>query len=772
MTRRTPSPRRFGFLLVLAALGLFGPLGSEARSQDRTPWLSSRVQLIVPQRRTFSARPTRAPVRIERVRARVQIREQAATTTLEIQLHNPGAQAEAVLLLPVPAGAAITNFLFDGPAREPTAKLLPRDEARATYDAIVRKLRDPALLEFAGYNLIRSSVFPVPAGGKQKIRLTYDHILPMVNGRIDYLLPRSESLDVAAPWDVHVDISSKAPISTTYSPSHEVTTKRRGPHQVSVRIRDDAKRDPGPFRLSVLLQRKAVSATLFTYPDPKIGGGYFLLLAGLPAHKPERTRQLKREVTIVIDRSGSMAGEKLDQVRAAALQTIEGLADGEAFNIIDYATTVASMSPKPVIKSAETTKKARAYLASLRPLGGTNIHDALVEALRQPRVEKMLPLVLFLTDGLPTIGKVSEVAIREVVAKGNPHKRRVFAFGVGHDVNAPLLDRISEMTLAKPTYVHPREDVELKVASVVHRLYGPVLSSAALETVDGNGTVVTDVMREPIPAQLPDLFQDDQLVLLGQYRGDGTIRFRLKGDYLGESKSFFMTFDLGKATTRNAFVPRLWASRRIAFLIDQIRQAGGSLPGRSARRSGGAPLNNPKFKELVDEILRLSTEFGILSEYTAFLATEGTDLSDWEKLNRLAALQLDSKVVQTRWGASAVARAQNVESSKKQKALNRYNRYLDAEQKVKVIRGVQQVNDRALYCRGKTWVDGSIVAGKLSLKADVVVRYGTPEFEQLLKRLVAEGRQSLLAVSGDVLCRLDGKNVHIQYEWSTKQGKK
>ena len=675
----------------------------------------------------------------------------------------------------MPAGAAVTSFLFDGPAREPTAKLLPHAEARETYDAIVRKLRDPALLEFAGYNLIRSSVFPVPAGGRQKIRLTYDHILPMVQGRVDYLLPRSESLDVAAPWDVEVDIRSKSPISTTYSPSHEVTTKRHGPHHVSVRIHDRAVRDPGPFRLSVLLQRKAVSATLFTYPDPKIGGGYFLLLAGLPAHAPERKLSLKREVTIVIDRSGSMAGEKLDQVRAAALQTIEGLADGEAFNIIDYATTVSAMSAAPVIKSAETTKRARAYLASLRPLGGTNIHDALVEALRQPRTAKTLPLVLFLTDGLPTIGQVSEVAIRDVVAKGNPHKRRVFAFGVGHDVNAPLLDRIAELSRAKPTYVHPHEDVELKVASVVDQLYGPVLSSAMLETVDAAGQVVTDVVREPIPAQIPDLFGDDQLVLLGQYRGDGKIHFRLRGDYLGESRSFQMSFDLAKATTRNSFVPRLWASRRIAFLIDQIRQAGGSMPGRTARRAGTSVLNAPKYKELVDEILRLSTEFGILSEYTAFLATEGTDLSDWEKLNRLAALQLDSKVVQTRWGASAVARAQNVENSKKQKALNRFNRYFDGKQNTKVISGVQQVNDRALYCRGMTWIDGRIVAAKISVKADIVVRYGTPEFEALLKRLIREGRQSLLAVTGDVVCRLDGKNVRIHYEWNkekSKQGKK
>ncbi|MDH3592943.1 MAG: hypothetical protein OER88_13745, partial [Planctomycetota bacterium] len=262
----------------------------------------------------------------------------------------------------------------------------------------------------------------------------------------------------------------------------------------------------------------------------------------------------------------------------------------------------------------------------------------------------------------------------------------------------------------------------------------------------------------------------DQLVLLGQYRGKGPIRFRLVGDYLGEARTFEMTFDLN-ATTRNAFVPRLWASRRIAFLIDQIRQAGGALPGRPVARAGTSILNDPKFKELVNEILRLSTEFGILSEYTAFLATEGTDLSDWEKLNYLTCTALDAKVVKKRWGQEAVARAKNFEYSKKQKALNGRNRQLDGKLRRIEITGVQQVNDRALYCRDKLWIDGRIVAGKIAPKADVVVDYGTPAFESLLTRLVGEGRQSILSVTGDVLFRLDGKNVRIRYHWNVK-GKK
>lgn len=756
---------------TLVALAIVLVAGHGARAQDGD-LLRGAAQVVIPQRRAFHTFNVSAPqpIRITKVRARVQILEQAATTTLEVSLENPAPRrAEAMLLLPVPDGAAVHSFLFEGASAEPTAQLLPKDEARRIYADIVRRLRDPALLEFAGYNLIRSSVFPVPAHGTQRVRLTYHHLLPVVGGRVDYVLPRSESLEVQAPWEVTVDIQAKAPIATVYSPSHEVLTKRDTPRHVVVRARDGAGRAPGPFRLSYLLERKGVAASLFAYPDPTIGGGYFLLLAGLPPHVKEATQRVKREVTLVIDRSGSMAGPKLDQVRAAALQVIEGLADGEAFNIIDYSTTVAMMAPAPVVKGRETVLKARAYLANLRPMGGTNIHDALIEALRQESHEGMLPIVLFLTDGLPTIGQTSEVAIRELAVKGNPRGRRVFTFGVGHDVNAPLLDRIADSTRAAPTYVLPGEDVELKVAQVFKRLYGPVLAAPKLANVGADGAVVTDVVREVIPAALPDLFEGDQLVLLGQYRGKGPLRFRLDGQYLGAPRTFRLEFTVDQATTRNAFVPRLWASRRIAFLVDQLRQAGAAHPGRPAR-VGETILENPRYRELVDEIVRLSTEFGILSEYTAFLAKEGTDLSDWLMLNDRAGDEIDRKAVNRRWGKEAVARAQEVEQGKKQKIL-RFNSYNDAVRGRVEIPNVQHCNDRALFKRGKQWIDGSLIANRIRLEADRTVKFGTPEFTALLDVLVKQNRQGALAVRGDILIRVNNQTVLVKNEWEEREKK-
>ena len=746
----------------LFALGLFLTAFLPAQSPTTAPAALSGVShVIVPQARGFAMRAGDVGLSITRVNAAVSILEQAATTTLTITVGNPGPRrAEAVLLLPTAPGAAVSAFQLGGGKSAASARLLPRNEARRTYDAIVAKIKDPALLEFAGYDLIRSSVFPVPPRGTQTLRITWDHLVPKSGARTDFTLTRSEALGAKTPWEISVRLRSKRPISTVYSPSHPVNLRRVGPHELQVTAPPAALDQPGPFRLSWLQQTGAVSASLLAYPDPEVGGGYFLLLAGLPAHLPEAKRVLRREVTVVIDRSGSMAGAKMDQVRAAALQVIEGLADGESFNVLDYSNTVESFAPAPVAKTRESTLEARRYLAALRPGGGTNIHDALLQALRQPAREGCLPLVFFLTDGLPTIGQTGEVAIRDAVAAGNPHRRRIFTFGVGEDVNAPLLDRVAESTKGSSTYVLPGEDVEVKVGEVFSRLYGPVLSDVRLETLDAEGAVTTRRIRELMPTLIPDLFEGDQLVLLGQYRGAEPLDFRLSGNYLGKPRRFSFRFSLEKASTRNAFVPRLWASRRIAFLSDQIRQSGAALaavPGGNRR-----PLStDPRTRELVDEILRLSTRFGVLSEYTAFLATEGTDLADWGGLLRSCDANYASRAVHSRSGRGAVSQSGNIALQKQQKVLNYRNSFVDENRNRVEVSNVQQICDRAFFRRGATWVDGRTLQGGAA-KPSRVIEFGSPAFRKLLQDLLRENRQGVLSLRGELLLRHRGETVLIK----------
>ena len=210
---------------------------------------------------------------------------------MDIELRNPSpARAEAELVVPLPDGASVRGFAFSGAAKEPTAELLPKEAAMTTYKSIVAAMKDPAILEFAGYNLVRSSLFPIEAYGTQKIRLTYEHILPADGQRVDYVLPRTESIDYNVPWDVSIKIKSKQPISTVYSPSHAIECRRPDRHTAMVHIGKAAMNEPGSLRLSYLQDAgEMVTASLLAYPDAKIGGGYFLLLAGLPAAKPPAT---------------------------------------------------------------------------------------------------------------------------------------------------------------------------------------------------------------------------------------------------------------------------------------------------------------------------------------------------------------------------------------------------------------------------------------------------------------------------------------------------
>jgi len=751
-----------GYLLAVVVL-VCGQATAQLHHVKVRPLASN---ILMPQSRRNSFAPQhQGKIEITKVSAMVDILETTAVTTIEFEMRNTSRRRqEAELIMPVPDGAVVRGFAYDGPGGEITAKVLPKEQAKRIYQQLVSKIRDPALVEFIGYNLIRSSVFPVEPRGSQKIRLTYEHLLEVDGNRVDYFLPRTESLQYNVPWDIKVTIKSKRPISTVYSPTHKLVgmkqldlksmSEKKGPIVVTVENTNGIT-EPGPFRLSYLFQENGVTASMFTYPDAKVGGGYFLLLAGLPVdvHTDGDEPAIKRELTIVIDRSGSMRNEKIAQVKEAALQIIAGLKKGEAFNVCIYNNTTQWFSKKPVIKTSETEKAAKKYIEGVTATGGTNIYKALEEALAQEPVKGMLPIVLFLTDGLPTVGNTSEVDIRNLAAKSNPHKRRVFTFGVGVDVNAPLLEKIADITRAKAEFVLPKEDVEVKVGRVFARLTGPVLADVEMDVVKANGEPALGRTRDILPEKLPDMFEGDQLVLLGQYVGKKPVTFKIRGNYLGKKRSFKFAFEFDKANLRNGFVPRLWASRKIAQLIDDVRQMGAE-PGCST--------NDPKAKELIDEIVRLSTEFGILTEYTAFLAREGTNLASMDEISGSARDVLEKRAMRVRSGYGGVNQSFNMRRQKAQSELNIHNYFIDKDMKRVSISNVQQINDRAYYQRHGRWVDSNVVKNESTVKPSRVIEFGSPEFMALAEKLAKENRQGSIALRGDILLMVDGETVLVR----------
>ncbi len=737
-------------ILMLAALFVatcnIAANAAQHRRHSSRAWASN---VIVPQVSAFAVGRNHG-VKITRVRAGAVILEQVAATTLEISLANSSStRQQAELLIPVPDGAVVRSFDFQGIGAEPTAELLPKEEAARTYHGLVAKIRDPALLEFAGYSLLRSSVFPVEARGTQKVRLTYENLLPGDGARIDYLLPRSESLKYEVPWKISIRIKSRTPIQTVYSPTHEIQTVSRSANIVSARVVEDGRMEPGPFRVSYLLKRNDVTASFLAYPDPRIGGGYFLMLAGIPdGTDNENPLEMIREITLVIDRSGSMRGEKMDQAIQAATDILDQLKPGEKFNLIAYNELVESFAPHPIILSSESRARAKSWIDHLNPNGGTNIYDALTEALLTEPSNGLLPLVLFLTDGLPTVGRTSETEIRKMIGNSCGSQRRIFSFGVGADVNTPLLNWISDQTGGVATFVLNDTDLEEKIARTFKRLSEPVMSNPQLRVLDRQGRDDPGAVRDMLP-QPRDLFRGDQLVVLGAYRGNQPLIFELTGNMNGRKRSFRFTFDTDKASVRNSFVPRLWASRKIGFLSDAIRQI-------------QQPATDPRMKELVDEVVRLSTEFGVMTEYTSFLALEGTDLSEQDAVLSQANSNFVNRASYVRSGKASVNQEINNNFRKNQISLDHANEYTDQNLNRVSITSVRQVSDRTFYRKNGQWVDSGFVSQSSIAKPFREIGFGTEEYFDLVERLAAQGRQGSLALGGDILIMVDGRPILVR----------
>jgi Ca-activated chloride channel family protein len=730
--------------------------------------------VITPQSRRPVWHHAAAPVKIDRVDVSLTLNEQVATTLIELTVMNPGSTPQqAELLIPVPDGASVRSLQYDGTGPEPTAKVLPRDEARRIYDSIVGSMRDPALLEFARYGVLRTSAFPIPANSSQKIRITLEQVIAADGGRLDWMLPRTEMLaGTGTPWSFKATIKSSDAIASVYSASHDLKVQRTGPGEFTVTGDTNALRAAGSLRLSAMKASKNPGEPVFStaaYPDASLPGGgrgYFNLMVALPSPAAGDRSPVKREVTVVLDRSGSMRGEKFKQAVEAAKNVLSGLNDGEMFNIIDYCDAISAFGAAPVVKDGESLKRGLAYLDALQVSGGTNIRDALVEAVHNSPKEGMLPLVVFLTDGLPTVGERNEAAIRASVKAANTANRRLFTFGVGFDVNSPLLSALASSTRASATYVTPDENIEVKVGQLFRRLNGPIFASPKVTIIDSatekpTTTAVRDM--QPTAAEMPDVFDGEQLMICGQYSAGQKFKVRIDGEYLGKAHTFEYEIDPAHASAQNAYIPRMWASKRIAMLIEAVRT--------DYAQKQIDPRNDPRAKELIDEIVSLSTRFGILTEYTAFLATEPTvTLHDDAELRARVGHDLDGNNA-LRGGVDAVKQEGKLADMKSGGGQGNLNgapaaaspgalggnqvqyRYAVGDDrrslKKEELINVNQVQDRTFFRRNDRWVEGANIT-KETEAPERTVTVGTDDYSKLADELLAANLGGLLALEGDV----------------------
>jgi Ca-activated chloride channel homolog len=720
-------------------------------AQQQPQWCDG---ILIPQLGCYQIR-SRGQPRLLEIETTVQILEQVALTKSLLKIRNDSKHDRTIdLIMPVSKNAAVKTIL-SSTGQKVSGALIRGGTSSALWFNLTNATNQSSVLEFHNNSMILARAIKIPANKITTLTVGYEETLIKRAGRLDYTLPRSEALN-SVPWKISMDVQSLRSIASLYSPSHEMKVKRVSATRLHCSLRNRQSTEPGPFRCSILSADKGVSATLFTFPEGK-DEGTFLLLGGVPPKtRAMKRRALRREVTLVLDRSGSMRGQKLKQAKEAVLQIIEDLDRGELFNIVTYSHHVDAFHGQPVEKTAETMKEAELFLNEINAKGGTNISDALSVALSPEAPKGFLPIVLFLTDGVPTLGETDEARLGRFVMKSNQFQRRIFTFGVGFDVNTPLLDAISSQSRAEATFVLPGQDIELKVSEVFSQLDGPVLASPELKVFDDHGQSAHHRIWAQRPRQLPDLYEGDPLIILGRYKGLKPLNFKIQGNFCGEKKSFNFRFKMDSRDNRFSFVPRLWASRQIAHLIESIRRLG-ARNGTSLQ----AALTNPHMKELVDEVIELSTKYGILTEYTAFLGLGKTNFNLKDGIHQQVRKNFIDRALRTRSGRASINQEMNNIRQKKQSCLNYNNWNFDKKLNRVALGGVKKFGDRAFYGNGACWIDSRILPESQKSKAIKTIQFGSKEYLSLIKTLSQQRRHACLALNGDILIKVDGKIIKV-----------
>ena len=605
--------------------------------------------------------------RIEKLRSAVQVAVtgRVARVTVEEWFRNTAPiMGEGTYLYPLPGEAVFSEYSLWQGDQELKGEMMDATQARSIYETIVRQKRDPALIELAGHGLIRARVFPIAPGETRKITLRYVQVLDRVGDawRFRYASGRD-----ATPRSFHMQVDSAGRIGDPYSPTHRVTAVRRG-DQMEVTVADATWN--GDLELFLPLTRGLVGMSLITHRRGGEPDGYFMVLLA-PGQSNERT--VRRDVVGVLDISGSMSGEKLDQAKTALVQLVGALRSGDRFRLIAFSSAVRSNSSGWREATPENVRDAQDWVRSLAAEGGTNIAGALTEAFAARPAEGALGVVVFLTDGLPTVGEANPEKIADAADRARG-LFRVFSFGIGYDVNTYLLDRLTERAHGVTEYVGPGGSIETAVGSLTTKIASPVLTDLALT---GDGVELYDLQ----PGNLPDLFAGDEMVVLGRYRSaeGGSWGVSVTGRRASREQRF-TTRAPANAPAGTDYVAHLWAARKAGAL------------GREIRLHGQTP-------EVMKELKDLALRYGILTEYTAYLVQEPGVVA-----NRRLEDQMPLAPAQ-QFGAPSVAKARR-DAQAASAAVASEARELDDLTRARMGGArTQQVGGRMFVWRDSVWTD-------------------------------------------------------------------
>ena len=514
---------------------------------------------------------------------------------------------EGSYIFPIPEAASLTEFTMVMDGKVVKGEVLERDKARQIYEGIVRSMQDPALLEYVGSKMFRARVFPIPGKGTVEVSLTYVEELEAEGGVVEYHYPlKTQSFDKGSVAQIalHATVKSATGIKSVFSSSHQIDKARKSDNEVQVSFEGKRVVADRDFHLFYTLSNDAVGLHLLSDLSSRDGGYFMVSIA--PKVGVDESEVAPKDVVFVVDTSGSMRDDdKMKEAKEALKYGIRGLRKGDRFNIVGFSTEARPYADKMIESSTAAIAEAASWVDRLSATGGTNINDALADALERLGAADRIGMIVFMTDGLPTVGETDVDKILEGARKKNGRKARFFCFGVGYDVNTRLLDTLAQDHRGSRDYVTPSQNIELVMSSFFDKISHPVLSDVSV-SIDGRDE------SEVYPKQLPDIFKGTQLSLFGRYAKGGVHAIRLKGKLGGKEREFVYEGRFAESKGDRDFISVLWAKRKVGYLMDQIRINGAN-------------------QELRQEVVRLGKKFGIATPYTSFLVTEDGEVAQGER---------------------------------------------------------------------------------------------------------------------------------------------
>ncbi len=668
-----------------------------------------------------------------------EINDPIAITKVDQVFANPfDREIEADYIFPIPDNAAISNFTAWLGGKQMQAELLDAVQARRIYEDIVARRKDPALLEYAGRGMYRMRIYPIPPHGEVRIKIQYEQTLQSDNGTVEYLYPlNTEKYSRSNLEDcrVNIKINSFENIGSVYCPTHNIATERINDKSMTAYYSERDIRPDKDMIIYFTRQNKDFGFHLISYKRTTSEDGFFLGILSPPLQS--RLQKSNKNLIFILDSSGSMAGEKIRQVIEALNFGLQNLNPGDRFDIIDYDDNIKEFKSGVVEANDTNIKDAKNFIDNISAGGGTDIYDVLRFACDLIPDNSNPTYLIFLTDGVPTVGNTNIDDIIKNTTSLNHNRARLFVFGAGYDVNAHLLDRLAQDNKGTSEYVQPNENIEVKVSRLAAKINSPALTDLSLSF----GSMKTDLIY---PAPLPDLFFGSEIIITGRFHQLGNSQAIISGKINGKEVTYEFPVSFQRGNSDDELVSMLWANRRIGYLLQQIR-----LHGKS--------------DELLNEVVFLSKRYGIITEFTSFLIAGDEYIAANGSRNSPAPFLMDNpaamrsladatdRLSSEQSGKSAVMQSKALEAQKF--AVTMPSPTISEGEGKSNSNKIAQIGSQAFFQAGENWIQGDLVGDKFDIEIERYSRayYQILDKDPKLGKYLALGETVRLKIGSQVV---------------------